>query len=587
MDKLIEFFNNKFAIIIIIILIVILVVFIILFNIREKKYNKYIKKVNELDKEKVRIVHTSIDAELSKLNKVIKDKVLMIVLSEWTEQWHDMKSVNVREISDILLKTESKIEKKRFKGIEDELKLCEVIIEDFRIDTNNLHSEINALVRKEDDIRNKTTKLKMDIREVKQQYVEKEAVLNYMQVELDDKLNDMTLKITDLENIIAVNNYDLANDTIEDIAADVKVFKVLVEKLPDLIIIIKQIIPRKISSLESIYNKCIDKGIYLKHLDFEGKISSVKVMSDEIVAKMKKLNFSDIEAEIDALVEFSDNIQEILEGESKNFYIFQDNVSELNDIINDVADYVTVLKTEIEKVKVLYELNDFDEESYNVFEGKIEQIIKTYDNLTLEPKVGEYYFELNEHVVNLINRTKTVIEEVRDGTEKVLRLRADEQRAREQIVEIQYLVDQSRKLMRNSKIPVVPSEYRTYVADAKDGILYIVDELEKTPIVVETLNIRVDTSLELAYKLYNNTKIIIKEAMLAEVSIMYGNRYRSSFSNVSKDLNIAEKLFFDGKYHDCLNTVVNVLEKTEPGIYAQLKKYFERGGFEDEAHISR
>ena len=57
---------------------------------------------------------------------------------------------------------------------------------------------------------------------------------------------------------------------------------------------------------------------------------------------------------------------------------------------------------------------------------------------------------------------------------------------------------------------------------------------------------------------------------MAEMAIVYGNRYRSSNSEVESGLNKATKAFNKGNYKDSLEIVLNTLNIVEPGIHKKL-----------------
>ena len=58
--------------------------------------------------------------------------------------------------------------------------------------------------------------------------------------------------------------------------------------------------------------------------------------------------------------------------------------------------------------------------------------------------------------------------------------------------------------------------------------------------------------------------------MFAEKAIVYGNRYRSSYDDLNKQLTLSEKLFYKGEYKKSFEFTVNVLNKIEPGIYNKI-----------------
>ena len=57
---------------------------------------------------------------------------------------------------------------------------------------------------------------------------------------------------------------------------------------------------------------------------------------------------------------------------------------------------------------------------------------------------------------------------------------------------------------------------------------------------------------------------------MAEMAIVYGNRYRSSNSEVEAGLIKATKAFNRGNYKDSLEIILNALNIVEPGIHKKL-----------------
>ena len=57
---------------------------------------------------------------------------------------------------------------------------------------------------------------------------------------------------------------------------------------------------------------------------------------------------------------------------------------------------------------------------------------------------------------------------------------------------------------------------------------------------------------------------------MAEMAIVYGNRYKSSNKEVEIGLNASTKAFNKGDYKEALDIVLNALNIIEPGIYKKL-----------------
>ena len=133
-----------------------------------------------------------------------------------------------------------------------------------------------------------------------------------------------------------------------------------------------------------------------------------------------------------------------------------------------------------------------------------------------------------------------------------------------------FILKDSKDKIREYNLPIIPQNYFVELNDAQVAIKEIIRELEKKPITVDVLNTRVDTARDLVLKLYNTTKEMMKTAMFAEMAIVYGNRYRSSVSDLDKFLTYAEKLFYQGEYQKSLEISINSLNKVEEGIYDKL-----------------
>ena len=106
--------------------------------------------------------------------------------------------------------------------------------------------------------------------------------------------------------------------------------------------------------------------------------------------------------------------------------------------------------------------------------------------------------------------------------------------------------------------------------EANAAIEEMKKELEKKPVSIKTLNIRVDTARDLALKVYNTANEAIKTAAMVEVAIIYGNRYRSINKNVDLEITKSEGLFYEGDYKKALDTTIRAINTVEPGISDKL-----------------
>ena len=98
----------------------------------------------------------------------------------------------------------------------------------------------------------------------------------------------------------------------------------------------------------------------------------------------------------------------------------------------------------------------------------------------------------------------------------------------------------------------------------------MIEELNRKPISIKTLNLRVDTARDLALKLYKTTNETIKTANLAENTIVYGNRFKPLNITLNNGLIQAEKKFFMGNYKESLEQAINAISLVDDDIHQKL-----------------
>ena len=148
-------------------------------------------------------------------------------------------------------------------------------------------------------------------------------------------------------------------------------------------------------------------------------------------------------------------------------------------------------------------------------------------------------------------------------------MKDDEYRAKEQLNMIEQLLLQAKTKLKDYKIPVIPNSYFIELKEAGEAIREIIKELDKKPIVIKILNIRVDTARDLVFKIYNKTNDIVQSVVLCEKLIVYGNRYRTNSLDLDKSLDEATELFRKGKYKQSMDLSLKAISKIDDTVYSR------------------
>ena len=248
--------------------------------------------------------------------------------------------------------------------------------------------------------------------------------------------------------------------------------------------------------------------------------------------------------------------------------MFDKKIKKTSKIIKDIF-------KQLDSVRDLYDLGDDEVKEMEAIKLRLEAIRKDYQILLNdEINTKKPYTILIKELDTLSNLLNALEETLDEALKSIGSLKDDEIRAREQLDEIRDLLKQCKLSIRSYKLPIIMSNYFVELSEANDAIDEIASELNKKPIVIETLNVRVDTARDLALKLYKTTTEMVKTAQLAEMAIVYGNRYRSEAKEIDKGLDNATMLYHKGSYKDALDVSLSTIELIDKDIKEKIMNLY-------------
>ena len=227
----------------------------------------------------------------------------------------------------------------------------------------------------------------------------------------------------------------------------------------------------------------------------------------------------------------------------------------------------------LDDIKLTYDLKDEEIYKFDEINERLEKINDDFKTLLAHGKGKTFaYSKLGQELDGLNERLGNLQDDLDNQLRSITSMKDDEYRAKEQLETIQKLLKDSKLKLKDYKIPVIPNSYFIELKETQEAIREVIKELNKKPIVIKILNIRVDTARDLVFKIYNRTNDLIKTSMLTERVILYGNRYRSNYPEIDKSLEKAESLFNKGLYSQSLDISVKAIEQVENGIFEKISE---------------
>ena len=552
-----------------------IIIAIVLFVINNKTKKKYQTQINELERQKNLVISSNILTELNKVEPLINNDDLRKKYNNWQDRFNEIKNVDIPKITDLINEVQIFFEEKDYQNLKTSIIKTEMDLNYLQTKSSFLLDEIKEITLSEEKNREKITKLKTEYREVVTTYKDDLEGYSKIKVPIELQFENVDKLFVSFENAMDKNAYTEVGKIVKAIDDIVSNLKEIIKDTKTIVLYGENLIPKKIEDILQIYSKMVQSGFNLEYLNIEYNIEEANKKIIDIFQRLNVLDVEDSIFELKTMHDYFDSLYQDFDKEKISKKLFEDysrtlaiKVSKLEKIVGELYKKIGELKYSYdltdEEVAVITEIKDEIIDIHNSFD----HIMEIYRNKTLA------YSKLSSEMEIINNKLLKNEEKLNHTLQTLSSLKDDELRAREQLTEIEEILKNSKNKTKEYNLPVIPKNYYVEFAEASLAIKEMVNELEKRPISIKILNMRVDTARDLVLKVYNTINETTKTAKMAEMAIVYGNRYRTVNKDVDFGLTKAENSFYKGNYKVCLEQAISAINIVEPGIYNKLLENF-------------
>ena len=533
--------------------------------------SKYKKLLDKLEVEKNVIDSTPINSEISKIRTFLKNDKLEASLQEWEERFKEIRANQIPKLTDMIIEADYAITQQDYKATIYKIAKLEMEVYKVRTNAERLLNEIKEITSSEERNRAIIVKFKTTYRELYEKFASNKLDYGQMINSIDLQFENISKRFEMFEVTMENNDYAEVTKIIKSIAEMLKHMNIVIEEVPSIVLMATNVIPKKIEEVMSEYNNMIKDGYPLDYLNVEYNIEEANKKLTDILERCKVLNLEDSLFELKVLLDYFDSLFNDFEKEKTDRKIYDEINESFNKKIVKLNKLISDIFSQIDDIKNVYNLSNEDFDLLNEVKIELDGLNEDYEILKTHTVNNTFaYSKIIKEMESLSLKLNNIEDRLDNSLEALGSMKEDELRARQQLEEIKSILKESKLKIKEYNFPVIPKYYFVQLNEASSAIKEIVKELEKTPITISVLNTRVDTARDLVLKLYTGTKELLKTAMLAEMSIVYGNRYRVLTEDINKNLTYSEYLFFKGEYQKSLELSINSLNKIEPGIYDKL-----------------
>ena len=553
--------NVKFAIIGGLLLVAVIIVLIIVSNTKKTNVKK---SIDELNVRFNSVKTVPLAFKLSKAQAMAKrNDDTSIEVKEYYQKYEDAQRnidyINSRleDLDDLFASRKYGECNQTIEEINDNLELSEKEVKD-------IDKFLEKFSQKENEQREQSAKLKEEFRELKLYINKNSNTLSIAFDGIEKKIQNVENLFSTSEEFMYVGDYLSSQDCLEKIQDNIIDIKASAKKIPELINDTKGVIPTLIEEVNRQYALLRQRGVYTKHLEVEKKLNEVQnVVSEDI----KILTTGDIGNVKQDNADSKDKLNTLLNKLNNESDAYQkvrtvsDNIALKLNETKGLLNYVKVAYNKDSKRFGIEDLSTYlseKEENVNKFQA---DFIELNQDIASNDSASTLLLEKGEDILSKVNADATSLMEHKVTFDKNA---TDEQRAKGQLMKLQVVLNEVEVKVLEYHLPTIADSYIDDLKIGREKIAEIKEQLAKVPIDIEQLNKSLDNAIDFIYKFYNNVNNIVGMAIMVENAIVFGNKYRSTYPEVERDLSKAEFSYLNGEYTKALTMAISCMEKLFP-----------------------
>jgi len=568
-EKIMAFFTQKEVIIGLVIVLIILIILIIVRKSRIKSYRKQLAAF-EVRYNLVKSIPLTF-----KLNKAVAltrvDKDLQETVNDFKDAY-DLIHANLKQSAQLLTEMEDNI-------LSGELKKVKLNIIDLEGMLDRGDNDIHKLDQGLDDILKQETEQRDEINHYKEIFRELKNTVNTNQSQFAFSSETITKMIamveshfTNFEELMYASEFQKAKDEIIDLDVALKNLSVVIEALPPLLLSARGVIPKQIDNVSQAYTYCKQKGLYLQHLDVP---KNIEVITETLKQDLSQLRNGEIASVGDNLNDYQTRLEQLLsqiEREDKAYDELKMITDETFGNVDEGINLLAQIRQIYVKVSARYGYENI-EHDLEAFDGQFTEFSGMRDRLA--KLINEFTIPASTIVISLkefdqeVNTCLNQLKEIKGNLDVV---RSDEDRAKKQLLKLHLIMNEIKVKIRKHHLPTISDSYQDDVKKAYDYIRTLETLLDEVPLNANLLSSTLSEAIDYVYLLYNNVNNIVGMALMVENTIVFGNKYRSTFADIDSELTRAELCFRNGEYTQALTIAINAIEKINIDSYEKLIK---------------
>ena len=549
---------------------VLIVLIMIILIVQKIKSGKARRQLEDLEDRYNAIKKVPLSFKLNKavaISRIVPDA--MTKVTNMKDDF-DKAEANLKQIGQALADTEDEIIAGKLKKAKLDLEDLEVSVSLGEEQVEQLDSFLDSILEKEEAQRQQANEYKNRFRELKEQANANRGQLSGAWDTIEQVISETERMFSNCEDWMYASDFEKANAELANIEQSLERFEGILNAVPSLLEDARGVIPKMAEVVHHDYTEAYNRGVYLKHLQVEQNLS---VITNGLRSDLEQLKTGD-----------SEGVRENLDDYKERLTQLEDQIQrecEAYDQMNALANENAALYKEAEK-NVSYLANQYARLSgrfgLDGMDRKIGDLQQQLASVASRmPKVYTLVQENQNPASGLVASMKELNQDLTSLNNSAAEVRTEidsaaggEERAKKQLLKLQVIMNQMQVKIAKYKLPSISAQYDADMQKANAYLSRLTDLINAVPLNVQLLNTTLKEAIDFIYRLYNNVNNVVATVMMVENTIVFGNRYRSTYADIDSELTRSELCFRNGDYTQALSIAIATIEKIHPGNYENM-----------------
>ncbi len=455
------------------------------------------------------------------------------------------------------------IDEKDYKELPSIIESTRTSMDEFDKESKLLNSDLQSIMKKEEDCRSKIVPLKEKFRNLKEWYEKNSTALLSLSKSFNFLFNHISSLFSTFEDLLTEAKYNEALKSIPEIEKLLNATNLVTNDIPYLNALTDKVIPEKIKELSDTYLAMEKENYPLHNLLVKSKIEKMNEIVKDCKNKLNTLSITGVGDKLNSISLEISKIFTLFDKEKEAKKAFDKEQDSISNSTYEAEKQYANLNRSLPTYSKAYVINQTYIDQMRVIKDMIDDMStkKRMLDMYLNSSTKQPYTILLKNLRDLQDKISKIQKAFDDFHDYLLGLKRDCEKSFNYVRSAYVQLRKSEYNVRKVDVQALSDVMAPRIEMAINKLSNLDNSLRVTPIDVNKLNYNYNEAVEYINNLNKDIAECVDFSTKAEDAIVYDNNIRRKATEVSQQLEVAEKSFLEADFTRSYNQAIQIYKK--------------------------